>query len=777
MLYTRPQQPPTMGMGNPTAGREHQRHLKSMSHSDVRAHQHTVQAVAGTNRHNYDAARNHHPGYAFGQQQQQTLETPYQHSRPYVPLPAAGHGYHNHGKKPSLAGFDPFSSSAGSPVIPNGRDTSPTLGGAFGGRGSSADDQARQSVTPPAAGRPLVVAAAATSSLDATEGSTMTNFERFTNEKTGKNPVAKQVNKFLRKAVLATNRSFGVVVQQHSSSPGGGNKVNNKKLSPVAAIRPTTATPAGGPEAPSLSPRESTGGASKQVNKFLRKAAMVRRQSTPGQPSPTSKGGKNTKTATTDGPSPLSPVATRPLTTATPQAPAGAQKEQQLSMADPSRETTTTSMAQDLMELRDQFGHLRIPSLSANIAPTSFLTGTGEEAVTTSNEPTPFQLEIPSLEEAVTTARLNEFVEDYRQHDQNLDLSTFVGRTRMQLQRAIDASASIHHHDQGTVLIREHVPIVQSLLDCAQNGGEISVQGFLQEAGDLPADSRAEAVVFQGQRNFTVVFRGTTEQQSRVLGSSKSKKRAVSLDDFKFGASPEVYGGFLETYGKIESRCFKLVDKLVDENPFCDVTFSGYSFGAAMATLAAFRYATTRPMMRVGCLTLASPKVGFSHFRQVVHATPNLRVVRLELGNAAETKCQGPTVGGWHVGHTLVLNGRGGSSNNNNGSPTSGGGGNSPTGASSSEKKHHHPSVSVYKFETPKHKNAGAAFFKNSNPGLKKYISILEDLATVQNQSSASAGSAKPSLAPSSKTPIWPKDFANNAGKGVVVNNEKRLVV
>jgi hypothetical protein len=460
-------------------------------------------------------------------------------------------------------------------------------------------------------------------------------------------------------------------------------------------------------------------------------------------------------------------------------------------------------MSLDLLELKDEFRNLHIPTLMAKNPPTSFLIGNGDEAVTTqtcsiSREPTPFQLEIPSLSEVVTIARLNEFVEDYRRHDQNLDLTQFVGLDRMQLQQQIDNSINtgssgnggssafqnINNDNDKSTMVQEHVPIVQSLLDCSE-GDEISLQGFLTEAGDLPADSRAEAVVFQGQRNFTVVFRGTTEQQLKVLGNSKSKKKAVSLDpnaassslNANTNSNLEVYSGFLESYLKLEEEVFHLVDKLVDENPFCDVVFSGYSFGAAMATLAALRYSIARPMMRVGCLTLASPKVGFSHFRHIVNNTPNLRVMRLELGGQAETKCQGPTVGGWHAGHTLVLNHHGTNSggnkiNNSNGNDSSNRSrSNSPiNGISSPRSFEKKPSVSVYKFETPKHKNSG--FFKTSNPGLTKYISTLEGLATVQNNNNrAFATDCSNSLS------SWPKDFANNSGEGVLVNNEKRLVV
>ena len=618
------------------------------------------------------------------------------------------------GKRTSLAAFDPFSSSGVASLM--GRDSSPT----------SADysDQQRQPVTPPSTGRPIAISyntptnniPSAISYNTPTNNSSsnyncntpVSNRESFDNEKTpSKNPVSKTVNKFLRKASLVKSRSLG----QHSPSNNGRKRAsrdssNEGKASPVA-VKATVTT-----EAVS---------AAKKSN-------------------------KETK---------ASPIA----------------EKGQAVVPSRNSEKSSTSMTQDLMELKDEFRNLHMPSLMAKSAPTSFLIGDESATTNCSNEPTPFQLEIPSLSEVVTMARLNEFVENYRIHDQNLDLRQFVGLDRMELQHKIISSINTNNKsgNSSSTMVQEHVPIVQSLLDCSEGQEqEISVQGFFTEPGNLHSDSRVEAVVFQGQRNFTVIFRGTTEQQSKVLGNSKSKKRGVPLDPKNDEA--EVYSGFLESYSKVEEECFRTIDKLVDENPFCDFVFSGYSFGAALATLAAVRYAKARPTMRIGCLTLASPKVGFSHFRHVVNTTSNLKVVRLELGGQTETKCQGPTVGGWHVGHTLVLNASNGSSNGSS-SPSNSSG--SPTNSAPSSQ----PSVSVYKFEAPKHKNSG--FFKTSNPGLKKYLSTLEDLATLENnrnQAAAASASSDGSTKHQKASP-WPKDFANNAGKGVIVNNEKRLVV
>jgi hypothetical protein len=360
------------------------------------------------------------------------------------------------------------------------------------------------------------------------------------------------------------------------------------------------------------------------------------------------------------------------------------------------------AIVSDLMDIK--FNKLEIPSL-AKPSPTSFLTGKEDEVVRTSEvDSAPFQMEIPALADCLVAARLNEFVDNYRNIDQNFDLQQWVGLSRMDLRQ---------------VKIPQHVPIAQSILEC---GDDVCLRGVVSK-GSSNADERLEVAVFEGQRQFLAVFRGTTEQQTK--GVSKSKKKAVPLGEEH--KKVEVYSGFLEEYMKLEAECFAILDKLTDEEPFCDVVFSGHSFGGAMATLAAFRYANARPMMRVGCLTLASPKAGFSIFRLMVNSQPNLKVMRLELGQ--DGKCQLPGAGGDHVGHTLVLHGSLGSNSQKVTRP-----------------------VLAYNFDAPKPKKFGT-----KHPDLRAYVTALEEISRLKLK--------------------WVKDFVGTSGKGVVVNNESRLVV
>ncbi len=361
-------------------------------------------------------------------------------------------------------------------------------------------------------------------------------------------------------------------------------------------------------------------------------------------------------------------------------------------------------MVKDLMEL--SFDKLQLPTL-AKPSPTSFLTGHDDEVLRTCEyEAAPFQMEIPSLPEFVVAARLNEFVENYRRMDQNLDLQDWKGMTNKDLQK---------------VTIAQHIPIAQLLIDC---GEDLSIEGVI--AVGSSADNRVEAIILKGQQNFVVVVRASTEQQLKPCPKKTTNRKAVPIDAEH--EHVDVYQCFLEEYLKVESECLAQLDNLTEAHPFCDVTFTGYSFGAALSTLGAVRYSNARPMMRVNNYPMGSPKVGFSEFRRMVNSSPNLRVMRLELGQ--DGKCQLPGQGGSHVGHTLVLNG----SLGNNSLKTS------------SEP------VLAYKFGAPKHKK-----FKTTYPDLRSYVVALEEIARLKLQ--------------------WAHDFVGTAGEGVVINNEARQMV
>ena len=117
-----------------------------------------------------------------------------------------------------------------------------------------------------------------------------------------------------------------------------------------------------------------------------------------------------------------------------------------------------------------------------------------------------------------------------------------------------------------------------------------------------------------------------------------------------------VFPAYRDAYFKpgIEESVFALLDELADRTPFCDVVMTGHSFGAALATLAGARYASSRHQIRVCCNLFGSPKVGGVDFRHWANSLPNLKVMRVEYGS--DPWVVAPEGTAWsHVGHSIVI--------------------------------------------------------------------------------------------------------------------------
>ena len=256
-------------------------------------------------------------------------------------------------------------------------------------------------------------------------------------------------------------------------------------------------------------------------------------------------------------------------------------------------------------------------------------------------DPSPHQVEIPSSQELWEHSLLCSLLESYRD---NFDFNTLKGIPCQALKAFVSLNSQ---YIPG--LTPDHKPVIRAFLECAE---DIEVEGcFTHERSQVCIFSRR-------QRNyFIVVYNGTPKQQLKPV---RSKCSPVNLDDTENPVS--VYPPFREAYFPLEKQAYGLLDTLVEKNPFCDVVFTGHSFGGALATIAAARFANARPMLRFSCHTFGSPKVGTGNFRQMVNALPNLKVMRVEYGSDPNSKV--PADAGpfkWeHVGHTLAIHVGGG---------------------------------------------------------------------------------------------------------------------
>jgi len=403
-----------------------------------------------------------------------------------------------------------------------------------------------------------------------------------------------------------------------------------------------------------------------------------------------------------------------------------------------------TPMMQDLYDVvkaqQNQPGavSLDLPNLYKP-APTSFLNGT-EMVRSSEQDPSPFQMEIPSLDHTLAAARSVQFVDVYRKEDMNFDMEALVGLPRMTMRNFVEHTDAPAPNNR---LTPAHRPVVESLLEAAD---DIVVAGFFASENAGSSETRREAVVLERQMQFVVVFRGTTQEQTGKTAILKKKDKhqkasameALSNDN----ANCKVYTSVKQAYMELEHKVFECLDKFLDQNPFCDVVFTGSSLGGAMAALGAYRYASNRPVVRVCCQTFGAPKIGNMAFRHQANSLPNLKVMRIEYGN--DPKCYAPhDTNGAHVGHAILL-----SKNNNETSSNS----KSLTAVACRFDNH-----DTRKQSSSKSAALLASFKKERD--ITSYVSHLEQLHQ-------------------SKVNKWVKDFAGEDGAGVRgKDNEKRQVV
>jgi pimeloyl-ACP methyl ester carboxylesterase len=301
---------------------------------------------------------------------------------------------------------------------------------------------------------------------------------------------------------------------------------------------------------------------------------------------------------------------------------------------DPNESSPSAGMIHDLMELQinsDAFCDLQIPGLQTKPRPTSFLTG--QEVVHVSEvDATAWQLEIPAKAEFEVGTKVAEFLESYEKEECLLDLASLVGLNSLELNQFARGDVSV----AADTIAACHRPLVESLLECSD---DLLVHGFVTAGA---SGENRQVLILESKRQFLCVFRGTPAEQQ---GKFSKQPELVQM-----GGLP-VFGDRLSAIQELETATFATLDKLTDLNPFCDIVFAGHSYGAAMATLAAQRYALARSDLRIAVLTTACPMVGAADFRSAVHSLANLKVMRVEYGNGrpmvAPNCCQ--------VGHTIRI--------------------------------------------------------------------------------------------------------------------------
>lgn len=270
--------------------------------------------------------------------------------------------------------------------------------------------------------------------------------------------------------------------------------------------------------------------------------------------------------------------------------------------------TLTSPMIQELYYSSTDaaMNDLSLPSLSKPRA-TSFLTGKETNFRTTEQDATDFQVQIPPRADVEACSRLCQFIDTYRDEGRGFDLNDLVGIPSLELSRFAKGDASAVDLKGVKDCFR---PVVENLLECAPDdfvGVKAHCMTGDSRKGDDPG-SRREFLIIERQRQLLVCFRGTKSEQQQGKytgsGSAANKQQAQQLGEpvkLQENDGAEVFGDKVAALKEddLELLTFRKLDELAEESPFLDIAFTGYSYGAALASLAAYRYAFGRQDIRV----------------------------------------------------------------------------------------------------------------------------------------------------------------------------------
>ena len=292
-----------------------------------------------------------------------------------------------------------------------------------------------------------------------------------------------------------------------------------------------------------------------------------------------------------------------------------------------------------------------ISSVASSSAAATNAGSSREEYVlrTSEHDPSPFQVQLPSRDETLVAARICHVMETYMELAGNVD---FDFNDLINAHLVVDGSENVSTDRNDAVLaaLKSIVP-------------DVRVEGFFREyysPDEVGGNAqRIEACIFHSPllRQMWVCYRGGTAAQSRPIGVAAAEEHPVPFHVKHPGAT--VHPTFRLAYlaGDLEEQVFGVLNRLASMHPFSDVVMTGTSFGAAVATLGATRYATLCPQIRVSATVFGSPRVGGMEFADMVHSLPNLRMMRVELVEAGRDvyACLPDGTRWHHAGHSIRI--------------------------------------------------------------------------------------------------------------------------
>ena len=286
---------------------------------------------------------------------------------------------------------------------------------------------------------------------------------------------------------------------------------------------------------------------------------------------------------------------------------------------------------------------------------------------TSEHDPSPFQVQLPSRDETLVVARICHVMDTYMELAGNVDFdfNDLINAHLVVDNGSGSGSGSGSGNGNATIPDANNTTNGRDVVLAALKSivPDVRVEGFFREyysPDEVGGNAqRIEACIFHSPllRQMWVCYRGGTAAQSRPIGVAAAEEHPVPFHVKHPGATvqPTFRAAYLA--GDLEEQVFGVLNRLAAMHPFSDVVMTGTSFGAAVATLGATRYATLCPQIRVSATVFGSPKVGGTEFADMVHSLPNLRIMRIELVEAGRDvyACL-PEGGRWrHAGHSIRI--------------------------------------------------------------------------------------------------------------------------
>lgn len=308
------------------------------------------------------------------------------------------------------------------------------------------------------------------------------------------------------------------------------------------------------------------------------------------------------------------------------------------SKVDLREDTTADSRTSSQRQLFKKDDDDNVEDDSFNFFPRSFAELNEEYVIRTSEiDPSIHQITIPTVDELLLHARICVLMEMVDAHNESIhhyqaarlfDFNSLCGLSRNDLEYRYQQAVFANSHNEQHLL--------RSLLECTE---DLTVEAHLERQSPLPSQQlRQQVTIFSSQRyrQFIVCYRGSQEQQAKPMSYKVEQQKRHEMVLLHPVQHPVyVNSVFREAYvaPSMEEQVFAILNELSAKDPFCDVTFTGHSFGGALSIFAALRCSTAYPAMTVSCHVFGTPRVGGVAFRLLANSLPNLRIVRVENGS------------------------------------------------------------------------------------------------------------------------------------------------